>query len=90
MVCPSDSFSILNIGRPFLSGAVADYQYEIMARLAKRSVKTAPIPVETPVVRTKLEEVIGCYSLSIHSSVAGFQNSLPLLQYPDMRGERHL
>jgi hypothetical protein len=31
-VCPSDSFSILNIGRPFLSGAVAGYQYEIMAQ----------------------------------------------------------
>jgi hypothetical protein len=32
MVCPPDSFSIFNIGRPFLSVAVEGYQYEFMGR----------------------------------------------------------
>jgi hypothetical protein len=87
MVCPSDFLSIFNIGQPFLSGAVVGYQYEIMGRLGKRSAKTAPMPVETPVVRTKLQKslggplfqfIIGCW---IPEST--------FLQYPGMHGERH-
>jgi hypothetical protein len=34
-MCPSDSFSILNIGRPLLSNAVAGDQYDIMAALGE-------------------------------------------------------
>src|ERR1700678_1743145 len=73
MVCPSDFLSIFNIGQPFLSGAVVGYQYEIMGRLGKRSAKTAPMPVETPVVRTKLQKSLVVLFFN-SSSVAGFQN----------------
>jgi hypothetical protein len=52
VVCPSDSFSILNIGRRFLSAAVAGYQYEIMAQLGKAvGMNAAPIPVKARVIR---------------------------------------
>jgi hypothetical protein len=59
-----------------------------MARLAKRSVKTAPIPGETPVVRTKLKKslVATLYQFTIGCWIP----ESTLLQYPDMHGERHL
>jgi hypothetical protein len=86
-VCPSDSFSILNIGRLFLSVAVAGYRYEIMAPPGEGVGIGSANPSESasnPGWKERLL-VAPLYQLIIGCGIC----EATFLQYPGMHGERH-